>query len=133
MSTIYTALGIDPGVRVVGSSLVNKKLLLRAKTPTNRTLRYVGCYTDTGKFKYFRKISSSERKRLGRGKSITNPLESLDWQPSATCWTTTWNGLKVSTLAPNYIIAPTDYTVYVVGDKMVTTKTLKGMINEDHN
>ena len=119
----HSALGIDPSVQVVGSSLVNGRLLLRAKTIHGKTLRYVACY-ELGRFKYFRRVSSSERKRLGKGENITHPLEKLDWRQGSSCWMSQWEDLKISTLTPFNTLAPMDYTTYVANGSMLTNKKL---------
>jgi len=133
-NVVHSALGIEPGVHVVGSSLASGRLLLRTKTTHGRTLRYVACYDLEGKFKYFRRVSSSERKRLGRGEVITSPLEQLDWLQESSHWCSQWHGKKVSTLTPYNLVAPTDYSTYTVGSEMVSNLKLKEMItNADHN
>lgn len=129
MNAYHRALGIDPSVLVVGSSVANSRLLLRAKTTCGTTLRYVACYAPDGEFKYFRRVSSSERKRLGRGEDITHPLERLEWSQGPTCWFTQWGDLKIITLTPFNLLAPTDYTTYVVNGSMVTNKKLKEIVS----
>ena len=126
--TVYSALGIDPSVQVVGSSVAHGKLLLRAKTTQGKTQRYVACYDSDGQFRFFRRVSSSERKRLGKGEDITSPLELLDWKQGSCHWITQWKHLEVITLTPKTLLAPTDYTTYVVNDELVSNKTLKEII-----
>lgn len=130
MNICHSALGIDPSVQVVGSSVSNGRILLRAKTTRGTTLRYVACYAPDGKFKYFRRVSSSERKRLGRGENITHPLERLEWSQGPTCWLTQWGDLNVVTLTPFNLLAPTDYTTYVVNGSMVSNKKLKEIVSQ---
>lgn len=132
--TTYSAVGIDPSAQVVGSSVAHSKLLLRAKTTQGRTQRYVACYDSDDKFRFFRRVSSSERKRLGRGEDITCPLELLDWKQGSCHWVSQWGTLKVITLTPSNLLAPTDYSTYVVNGEMVSNHTLKEILtNEDHN
>ena len=131
--TVYSALGIDPSVQVVGSSVAHGKLLLRAKTTQGRTQRYVACYDSDAQFRFFRRVSSSERKRLGKGEDITSPLELLDWKQGSCHWLAQWGDLKVITLTPHNLLAPTDYSTYVVNGEMVSNQTLKELVNEDHN
>lgn len=132
--TTYSAVGIDPSAQVVGSSVAQGKLLLRAKTAHGRTQRYVACYDSDAKFRFFRRVSSSERKRLGKGEDITSPLELLDWEQGPFYWLAQWGDLKVITLTPQNLLAPTDYSTYVVNGEMVSNKTLKEILtNEDHN
>lgn len=126
--TTHSALGIDPSAKVVGSSVAQGKLLLRAKTTQGKTQRYVACYDSDGQFRFFRRVSSSERKRLGKGEDITSPLELLDWKQGSHHWIAKWRNLEVITLTPNTILAPTDYTTYVVNDELVSHKTLKEII-----
>lgn len=132
-NTTHRALGIDPSAQVVGSSVANGKLLLRTKTLYGRTQRYVACYDSDGQFRFFRRVSSSERKRLGRGEDITCPLELLDWKQGSCHWLAQRGDLKVITLTPQNLLAPTDYTTYIVNGEMVSKNTLKDMLNEDHN
>ena len=132
-SICHSALGIDPSVQVVGSSIANGRLLLRAKTTEGKTRRYVACYAPEGYFKYFRRVSSSERKRLGRGENITHPLEKLEWSQGSTCWLSQWEDLKIITLTPFNLLAPTDYTTYVVNGSMITNQKLMEIINSDEN
>ena len=126
---VHSSLGITPGAIVVGSSVANNTLLLRTRTTHGKTQRFVACYDPDSKFKYFRRVSSSERKRLGRGQQITHPLELLDWTLGPSCWLTQYGGLKIITLTPNNILAPTDYSVYVVNGEMVSNHKLKEMIS----
>lgn len=130
---VHSALGIDPSSRVVGSSVSNGTLLLRARSINGTTQRYVACYNSDGSFKYFRRVTSSERKRLGRGQQLSHPLETLNWSQGSTCWLTQHGDLKIITLSPNNLLAPTDYSVYVVNGEMVSNHRLKEMIHEDHN
>ncbi len=133
-NTVHSALGIDPSVQVVGSSVAQGKLLLRAKTTHGRTQRYVACYDSDDQFRFFRRVSSSERKRLGKGEDITSPLELLDWKQGSCYWLAQWGDLKVITLTPQNLLAPTDYSTYVVNGEMVSNHTLKEIItNEDHD
>jgi len=133
-NTVHSALGIDPGMQVVGSSVAQGKLLLRAKTTHGRTQRYVACYDSEGQFRFFRRVSSSERKRLGKGEDITCPLELLDWEQGSCYWLAQWGDLKVITLTPQNLLAPTDYSTYVVNGEMVSNHTLKEILtNEDHD
>lgn len=120
----HSALGIDPSVHVVGSSIANGRLLLRAKTTDGKTQRYVACYAPEGYFKYFRRVSSSERKRLGKGEDIIHPLEKLEWRHGSTCWLSQWEDLKIITLTPFNLLAPTDYTTYAVNGSMITNQKL---------
>ena len=130
----YSALGIDPSDRVVGSSISKGKLLLRTRTTDKKTHRYVACYDSSNEFKYFRRVSSSERKRLGKGEDITCPLEQLDWVKSSNCWLAQWNDKQVRTLTPTQThLAPTDYSTYVIGNEMVSKQKFKELIHEDHN
>lgn len=126
---VHSSLGIDPSVQVVGSSVANKTVLLRTRTVAGKTQRYAACYDSEGKFKYFRRISSSERKRLGRGQQISHPLETLNWEQGPTCWLAQHGDLKILTLTPNNLLAPTDYTIYVVNGEMITNLRLKEMID----
>ena len=127
-NTVHSALGIDPSSRVVGSSISNDTLLLRARSITGSTQRYVACYASDGSFKYFRRITSSERKRLGRGQQLSHPLEVLNWSQGPTCWLAQHGDLKIITLSPSNLLAPTDYSVYVVNGEMVSNLRLKEMI-----
>ena len=129
-SIVHSALGIDPSVQVMGSSVAGGRLLLRAKTTTGKTQRYVACYDSKDQFRFFRRVSSSERKRLGRGEDITCPLELLDWKQGSCHWLAQWGDLKVITLTPSHLLAPTDYTTYVVNGDMVSNKTLKEIITK---
>ena len=132
--TTYSATGIDPSVQVVGSSVAQGKLLIRAKTTTGRTQRYVACYDSDNEFRFFRRVSSSERKRLGKGEDIICPLELLDWRQGTCHWLAQWGDLRVITLTPQNLLAPTDYSTYVVNGEMVSRNKLKEMIaDEDHN
>ena len=133
MQTQHSALGIAPDAQVVGSSAVHGKILLRTKTTHGRTQRYVACYDSDNNFIYFRRVSSSERKRLGKGENITSPLELLDWKQGPTYWHASYDGLEVITLTPMVIISPTDYSTYVVNGEMVSNQKLKEIINEDHS
>ena len=134
---VHNALGINPDVKVVGSSLVGGKLLLRSRTTDGRTIRYVACYDPfTSSFKYFRRVTSTERKRLGKGESITCPLEELAWERRLNHWEAQWKNLRVTTLTPQVnFISPTDYTSYVVNGEMISNHKLKEIIQnyEDPN
>ena len=133
MTLVLNQLGIKPGSQVVGTRWVNDHLLLRAKLPSGKTLRYLACTYPNGDFKYFRLITSSERKRVGRGILDASPLETINWTRRGQGWQAEHNGLLIHTLAPNYVIAPTDYTLYSVNGELTTPTTLEEMINEDHN
>jgi len=124
----HSAVGIDPSVQVVGSSISNGKLLLRTRDTWGKTRRYVACYDSNNIFKYFRRVTSSERKRLGKGENITCQLELLDWEQKSFGWYTQWNDLTVTTLTPNKLIAPTDYSTYVVNGVIVSKHKLKEML-----
>ena len=131
----HSALGIDPHAKVVGSSLVQGKLLLRAKTACGRTQRYLACYDSQSQFRFFRRVTSSERKRLGKGIDPTCPLELLDWKKLGNShWKAQWGDLEVITITTKNLLAPTDYSIYIVNGEMVSNKKLKEMItNEDHD
>ena len=121
----YSALGIEPGARVVGSALVRGILLLRARTITGKTRRYKACYDTKGNFKYFRQVTSSERKRLGRGEKLHCPLEELDWKRYSNQWIAHWGDLVIYTLTPTHgIVAPTDYSTYILNGELVSKYTL---------
>lgn len=133
MTLVLNQLGIKPGSRVVGTRWINDHLLLRAKLPSGKTLRYIACTYPNGDFKYFRLITSSERKRAGRGILDACPLETINWTRRGSGWQAELGNLSIITLAPNQLIAPTDYVLYSVNGELTTSSTLKEMINEDHN
>lgn len=127
MDTTYNTLGIDPNVQIVGTSKSNNKLLLRGKL-NDKTIRYVACYNNDGNFKYFRKVTSTERKRVGKGEEVLNPLEQLDWVQNNLGWETVYDGSLIQTINLPYILAPTDYPLYSVGYLILTSKNLKEII-----
>jgi hypothetical protein len=133
MTLVLNQLGIKPGSRVVGTRWINDHLLLRAKLPSGKTLRYLACTYPNGDFKYFRLITSSERKRVGRGILDASPLETINWARRGQGWQAEHSNLVITTLAPNYLIAPTDYTLYSVNGELTTHANLEEMIHEDHN
>ena len=124
----YTVLGIEPSARVVGSSIVNGTLLLRTRTLHGKTRRYKACYGSEGQFKYFRQVTSSERKRLSKGGKLLCPLEELDWKLQSPHWIAQWRDLTVHTGISQSIIAPTDYSTYVVNGELISRQKLKDIL-----
>lgn len=128
--TTYSSLGIHPGAKVIGFSMTGVgNLLLRAKL-NEKSQRYLACLDDDGEFKYFRKITSSERKRVGQGTLKPCPLEKIDWvQDGDYRWWATHNGRFLETASPYGVrLAPTDYRTYLVDGELVSNQRLKEMI-----
>jgi hypothetical protein len=132
--TSHTSLGIDPSAKILGSTESMGRLLIRAKDPWGNTLRYVACHDSEGSFTYFRRVTSSERKRLGRGKQISCPLEKLDWKQVAYGWIATHGDLKIATIIPQNLLSPCDYSAYSLNGKLVSrSRLMKEIENENHN
>lgn len=129
MKTIDTT-GVHPDAVIVGERYIGQHTLLRARV-NGQTLRYITCYRPDGTFKYFRRISSSERKRAGQSCLEINPLETLEWVLTPEGWCSTLNGEALTPVIPFSLIAPTDYTVYWLGDKMASKATIRRLVNEN--
>jgi len=118
------ALGLDPDAEVVGIRYVNQDTLLRTKV-RGRTQRYIACYDAKSRFKYYREITSSERKRVVLDDLDDNPIGSLDWVLIEDKWICQLAGERLAPMVPNRLKAPTDYSVYMWGSEIVSNNKLK--------
>ena len=119
-----TALGIDPDAEIVGIRYVNDDTLLRTRV-RGRTQRYIACYDLEYRFKYYREITSSERKRVVLDDLDDNPLCTLEWVLVGDKWICQLGDKRLVPLVPNRLKAPTDYAVYMWGSEIVSTRKLK--------
>ena len=118
------ALGLDPDAEVVGIRYVNQDTLLRTRI-RGRTQRYIACYDAESRFKYYREITSSERKRVVLDNLDDNPISSLDWVLIEDKWICQLAGERLAPMVPNRLKAPTDYSVYMWGSEIVSNNKLK--------
>ena len=124
-----TDLGVDPSAIVVGVRYVNNNTLLRTRIK-GRTQRYIACYDSNSRFKYFREISSSERKRVIQNTLEDNPIGNLDWVLVGDTWSCELQGKPLVPIKPYSLKAPTDYTVYMWGGTLISNKFLKKEIEK---
>ena len=124
------ALGVDPRAEIVGVRHIGNDTLLRTRI-RNRTQRYIACYDSESRFKYFREITSSERKRVVLDNLEDNPIGALDWVLIEGKWICQLNGKKLAPMVPLRLKAPTDYSVYMWGSDVISNNKLKGMLNEN--
>ena len=120
-------LGLDPDAEVVGIRYVNRDTLLRTRI-RGRTQRYIACYDAESRFKYFREITSSERKRVVLDNLDDNPIGTLDWALIGDKWICHLDGKRLVPIVPNRIKAPTDYSVYMWGSDIISNNKLKDAI-----
>ena len=120
-------LGLDPDAEVVGIRYVNRDTLLRPRI-RGRTQRYIACYDAESRFKYFREITSSERKRVVLDNLDDNPIGTLDWALIGDKWICHLDGKRLVPIVPNRIKAPTDYSVYMWGSDIISNNKLKDAI-----
>jgi hypothetical protein len=127
----YPTLGLDPRCEIVGVREVAHRTLLRTRLGS-RTQRYVSCHEDhTKRFRFFRRITTSERKRATMSNLKPSPLELLSWvRVEGGTWTCQLGGKPLTPLIPSECIAPTDYNVYLWGTQLLGAKRLKGIVNE---
>lgn len=118
------ALGLDPNAVVVGIRHINNDILLRTRIK-GRTQRYIACYDAESRFKYYREITSSERKRVVLNNLDDNPIDTLDWELIGDKWICHFDGKKLVPIVPNRLKAPTDYSVYLWGSDIVSNSRLK--------
>ena len=118
------ALGIDPDAEVVGIRYVNQDTLLRTKV-RGRTQRYIACYDAESRFKYYREITSSERKRVVLDNLDDNPIGTLDWALIGNKWICHLDGERLVPIVPSRLKAPTDYSVYMWGSVVISNRKLK--------
>ena len=114
-------LGVDPRAEIKGIRRTNGSILLRTKIG-GRTQRYIACFTSSQEFKFYREITSSERKRVVKKTLRAHPLETLPWilEDGSNKWSCILRGEVLTTLAPAVLKAPTDYSVYMWGQKIYT-------------
>ena len=120
-------LGLDPEAEIVGIRYVNQHTLLRTRI-RGRTQRYITCYDAESRFKYYREITSSERKRVVLNNLDDNPIATLDWVLTDDKWTCQLAGKKLVPVIPNRLKAPTDYAVYMWGLGIISNNKLKEII-----
>ena len=121
------SLGIDPRCEIVGVRQVADQILLRTRLE-QRTMRYISSHGEDGEIRFFRTITSSERKRAGNNSLEPSPLEQLDWELVDQKWNTKFLGQCLTPLVPARLIAPTDYAIYILGDELVSQGKLKEII-----
>ena len=119
-----TAIGLDPEAVVVGIRRINNDVLLRAKV-RGRTQRYIACYDTSHRFQYYREITSSERKRVITNSLDKHPISTLDWSLIKGKWFCYLDDKSLVPVTPSKLKAPTDYSVYLWGDQLISNKTLK--------
>jgi hypothetical protein len=120
-------LGVDPRAEVVGIRYLGSNTLLRTRIK-GRTQRYIACYDAGSRFKYYREITSSERKRVVLDNLDDNPIGALDWALIGDKWICQLSGKRLTPIVPNRLKAPTDYSVYMWGSDIVSNNKLKDMI-----
>jgi hypothetical protein len=121
------ALGLHPKAEIVGIRYVNNDTLLRTRI-RGRTQRYIACYDADARFKYYREITSSERKRVVSDSLEDNPLGRLDWALIGDKWACQLSGKTLTPIVPNRLKAPTDYAVYVWGTEILSNRALKDLV-----
>lgn len=121
-------LGVDPRAEVVGTRYLGSNTLLRTRIK-GRTQRYIACYDAESRFMYYREITSSERKRVVLDNLDDNPIGRLDWVLIEDKWICQLAGERLTPMVPNRVKAPTDYSVYMWGSKIVSNNKLKEYAN----
>ena len=120
-------LGVDPEAEVVGVRYLGRDTLLRTRI-RGRSQRYIACYDTANRFMYYREITSSERKRVVLDNLGDNPIGTLDWVLIEDKWVCQFGGKVLTSILPNRVKAPTDYSVYMWGTDIVSNSKLKDMI-----
>lgn len=124
------ALGIHPEATILGSSVVSERILLRAKVK-GKTVRYISCHDSNNLFIYFRKVTSSERKRVGKGTYTPSLLEKLCWKETYWGWEAQLSDLQIQTLSvytTKQNKAPIDFNTYVVNGALHSKQKLEGLV-----